>query len=64
MLDPDRHCLGQSARTGQRDAGGAAVAGLFTAPLAADLAQWTATATLFRALACLPFGCVDLNVSS
>jgi len=27
-------------------------------------AQWTATATLFRDIACLPFGCLDLNVSS
>jgi hypothetical protein len=30
----------------------------------ANLAQWTATATLFRDVACLPFGCLDLNVSS
>jgi hypothetical protein len=46
------------------DAGGAAVAGLFTAPVLTNLAQWTATATLFRDVACLPFGCLDLNVSS
>jgi hypothetical protein len=45
-------------------AGGAAVAGLFTAPVPANLAQWIATATLFRDVACLPFGCLDLNVSS
>jgi hypothetical protein len=45
-------------------AGAAAIAGLLTAPVPANLAQWTATATLFRDVACLPFGCCDLNVSS
>jgi hypothetical protein len=57
-------CGNDAAKELPSSAGGAAVTGLFTAPVPANLAQWTATATLFRDMACLPFGCLDLNVSS